>query len=209
MLYSNVRANKATTLQTIPLFSPLLPSVCFYLGDLQSQIVSVLASWSSVCDSPVWLSFLLCPWFSSVPGHPPRGRGVDVSAQKQAPAPSLCAGRMRGHTFSCRSLLVGLHPAASTASRPCSSVEPQPSASSKRKYFLKSERSRSGRLLSRVNIKGACMGLETYPPLELAMQTVVSIEQLYLLGFGRLQSTDCYDFAVHTFKYKKKRVLTK
>lgn len=49
------------------------------------------------------------------------------------------------------------------------------------------------------------MGLETYPPLELAMLTVVSIEQLYLLGFGRLQSTDCYDFAVYTFKYQKKK----
>lgn len=53
------------------------------------------------------------------------------------------------------------------------------------------------------------MGLETYPPLELAMLTVVSIEQLYLLGFGRLQSTDCYDFAVYTFKYQKKKSFDK
>lgn len=53
------------------------------------------------------------------------------------------------------------------------------------------------------------MGLETYPPLELAMLTVVSIEQLYLLGFGRLQSTYCYDFAVYTFKYQKKKSFDK
>lgn len=133
LLYSNVRVNKATTLQTIPLFSPSLPLVCFYWGDLQSQVVSVLVYWSSACDCPAWLSFLLCPWFSSVPGHPPRGRWVDVCREDEGtriflPRPA------RGAAPCCLRSLAAL---------PCSLVEPQLSASSKRKYFLKSELSRS------------------------------------------------------------------
>jgi len=50
---------------------------------------------------------------------------------------------MRGHALSCRALLmVSVATCPSTAS-PYSSAVPQPSASSKRKYFLKSELGRS------------------------------------------------------------------
>lgn len=123
-----------------------LPHYKHFLSSLFSTL-SLLLSGSFVISDNLYAGSVFGLWllsgfsFSSVAGPPPAGKWVDVPHRSRfrPPAPLSHSVGIRGRVFSCRALLmvsVATYPI--TASPYCSEV-PQPPASSKRKYFLKSE----------------------------------------------------------------------
>lgn len=161
--------------------------------------------WWSVLTLSVFSVWLLSGFlsFSSVAGPPLWGKWIDASTKKQVQAPRTPVSSSRDEG-TCAFLQSPAHGLCGHMPKHCLTILFSSASAfclQQKKIFSKiwTRRECTRRLLSLVNIKGACcLGREAYPPLDLAMQTVVSIEQPYLLGLGRLQSTDFSDLALHT-----------
>lgn len=192
-----------------------LPHYKHFLSSLFSTF-SLLLSGSFVISDNLYAGSVFGLWllsgffsFSCVAGPPPAGNWVDVSTQKQIQAPCTLVS-FSWDKGTCVFLQSPAHGLCGRMPQHCLTILLRSASASclqQKKIFSKiwTRWECTRRLLSIAYIKGACcLGLKAYPALDLAMQTVVSVEQPHLLGLGRLQSTDFSDLALHASKCQKK-----